>query len=115
MTVSLRVWTHLQSVDDGLDVGLDGLVGELGAGQGAHALPLASVQQFVGPWALSYLVIAIIAVVVVVALLLDMDHRGHCHLHSIYYFWSLILPEWHGEVKSEKGSRGHITWLHNNP
>ena len=38
MTVSLRVWTHLQSVDDGLDVGLDGLVGELGAGQGAHAL-----------------------------------------------------------------------------
>lgn len=29
---------HLESVDDGVDVRLDGLVGELGAGQGAHAL-----------------------------------------------------------------------------
>ena len=30
--------TDLECVDDGLDVGLDGLMGELGAGQGTHAL-----------------------------------------------------------------------------
>jgi len=29
---------HLEGVDDGLDVRLDGFVGELGAGQSAHAL-----------------------------------------------------------------------------
>lgn len=29
---------HLQGIDDRLNVGLDGLVGELGAGQRAHAL-----------------------------------------------------------------------------
>ena len=34
----MRAWTDLERVDDGLDVRLDGLVGELGAGQGAHAL-----------------------------------------------------------------------------
>jgi hypothetical protein len=29
---------HLESIDDSLNVGLDGLVGELGAGQRTHAL-----------------------------------------------------------------------------
>lgn len=31
-------WRHLEGIDDGLNVGLDGLVRELGAGQRAHAL-----------------------------------------------------------------------------